>query len=113
MGVSTWLPRLVRFAFCVRAERLWRFMPGPANTLPLAVIVKRFFFPSWYLDPALPLSASEPLRLISFSAPAGNHTYALQRAALTDEKVGWTISGLSLVLLLAWAALAWRRVRFT
>jgi hypothetical protein len=106
---------------CLPAPRLCRLSQQPFGNLrveiesdaPTTVIVKRFFFPSWYLDPALPLSASEPLRLISFSAPAGNHTYALQRAALTDEKVGWTISGLSLVLLLAWAALAWRRVRFT
>jgi hypothetical protein len=34
--------RLLRLAFFVRAERLWRFMPGPAFTLPVAVILNRF-----------------------------------------------------------------------
>src|ERR1700733_13549875 len=40
--VSTWLPRLVRLAFWLRALRQWRFMPGPARTLPVAVILNRF-----------------------------------------------------------------------
>ena len=40
--VSTWLPRLVRLAFWVRAIRQWRFLPGPARTLPVAVILNRF-----------------------------------------------------------------------
>ena len=34
--------RLLRLAFWVRAESLWRFMPGPAFTLPVAVILNRF-----------------------------------------------------------------------
>jgi len=29
-------------AFWLRAERLCRFLPGPARTLPVAVILKRF-----------------------------------------------------------------------
>jgi len=106
---------------CVPAPRLCRLSQEQFGNLrvevesdaPTTVTVKRFFFPSWHLDPALPLSASEPFRLLSFSAPAGNHIYALQRSPLPEEKIGWTISGLSLVLLLAWAAMAWRRVRFT
>src|SRR5271169_4724057 len=42
MSVSVWLPRLVRLAFWLRAERLWRFLPGPASTLPVPVILNRF-----------------------------------------------------------------------
>src|SRR5215472_16240867 len=42
MGVSVCMRRLLRMAFCERAERLWRFMPGPAFTLPVAVILNRF-----------------------------------------------------------------------
>src|SRR5690348_10128244 len=34
--------RLLRLAFCVRLIRPWRFMPGPAFTLPVAVILNRF-----------------------------------------------------------------------
>src|ERR1700757_575893 len=40
--VSTWLPRLLRLAFWLRALRQWRFLPGPASTLPVAVILNRF-----------------------------------------------------------------------
>src|SRR5580704_17579628 len=40
--VSVWLPRLVRLAFWLRALRQWRFLPGPARTLPVAVILNRF-----------------------------------------------------------------------
>src|ERR1700742_3432406 len=40
--VNTWLPRLVRLAFWLRALRQWRFLPGPARTLPVAVILNRF-----------------------------------------------------------------------
>jgi len=34
--------RLARLAFVVRADRLCCFMPGPAFTFPVAVILKRF-----------------------------------------------------------------------
>src|ERR1700712_2165117 len=40
--VRVWLPRLLRLAFWLRAIRLWRFLPGPARTLPVAVILNRF-----------------------------------------------------------------------
>ena len=40
--------------------------------------------------------------------PSGRHTFRLQRAAPSEERIGRTISGVSLVLLLAWAAVAWR-----
>src|SRR5215472_16497838 len=42
MGVSVCMRRLLRMAFCERAERLWRLKPGPAFTLPVAVILNRF-----------------------------------------------------------------------
>ena len=80
--------------------------------VPTVVVLRRFFFPFWRLDPPLPLVATDPLRLISFTAPAGRHVYRLQHAAVGAEKIGWAISGLSLVLLLAWAAAAKRGIRF-
>ena len=42
MSVSIWMPRLLRLVFWVRVIRPWRFMPGPASTLPVAVILNRF-----------------------------------------------------------------------
>jgi len=72
---------------------------------PTTVVLRRFVFPGWRLDPALPIVASEPLRLVSFVVPAGRHAYRLQRESLPQEKVGWAISGASLALLLAWALL--------
>jgi hypothetical protein len=79
---------------------------------PTAVVLRRFYYPLWRLEPALPLLATDPLRLVSFTAPAGRNTYRLQRMAVREEKVGWTISGVSFALLLAWAAAARRDARF-
>jgi hypothetical protein len=53
----------------------------------------------------LPVVATDSLRLVSFTAPAGRHTYLLQRMAVPEEKAGWAISGLSLALLLTWLAI--------
>jgi hypothetical protein len=77
-----------------------------ASEVPTTVVVRRFFFPYWQLDPSLPIVATDPLRLVSFRSPAGHHVYRLRRVAVPQEKVGWAISGLSLLLLLAWARLA-------
>jgi hypothetical protein len=80
---------------------------------PTAVVLRRFSFPFWRLDPALPIVATDPLRLVSFTAPTGRHTYGLRRVAVPEEKAGWAISGLSLALLLAWIAVAWRAIKPT
>ena len=63
--------------------------------------LRRFFFPAWRLDAGLPLAASEPLRLVSFTAPAGETVTRLDRGALPIERWGRAISGVSLLLLLA------------
>ena len=65
-----------------------------------AVVLRRFFFPAWRLDPALAITAT-PLKLVSFTAPAGRHVWRLKRQALPPEQWGWAISGLSLALLLS------------
>jgi hypothetical protein len=76
---------------------------------PTSVTLRRFAFPAWQLDPALPLSASVPLRLVTFVAPAGANSYRLRRAPLMQERIGGALSALSGLLLLGW--LAWRRRR--
>jgi hypothetical protein len=70
------------------------------------VVVRRFYYPLWRLDPPLPVTATDPLRQVTFAAPPGRHTFRLQRVAPSEEKIGWAVSGLSLVLLLAWAVAA-------
>src|SRR6266581_2829491 len=42
MSVSVCMRRLLRLAFCERADRLCCLKPGPAFTLPVAVILNRF-----------------------------------------------------------------------
>ena len=59
------------------------------------VTLRRFFFPAWRLDNGLPLSPTEPLQLVSFTAPAGRTSVALLRVALPVEHWAWAISGLS------------------
>jgi len=79
---------------------------------PTSVVLRRFWFPGWQLDPELPLRPTDPFRLVSFTAPPGSHTYRLQRSAVHEERLGWLVTGLSFALLLAWAAAAWRGIRF-
>ncbi|MFM9500647.1 hypothetical protein ACKI1Q_44685, partial [Streptomyces galilaeus] len=47
-----------------------------------------------------PIAPTDTLRLVSFAAPAGHHVWRLERAPVAEEKAGWVVSGLSLVLLL-------------
>jgi 6-pyruvoyl-tetrahydropterin synthase related domain len=68
---------------------------------PTTVTLRRFFFPAWRLDAGLPLAASEALRLVSFTVPAGETVTRLARSALPVERWGLAISGVSLLLLLA------------
>ncbi|HYD07297.1 MAG TPA: hypothetical protein VEC60_16295 [Reyranella sp.] len=76
-----------------------------------AVTLRRFAFPYWRLEPALSIAATEPLQLVSFTAPSGSHSYRLRHAAVAAEKIGWTLSAGSLVLLLAWAVAQATRLR--
>jgi hypothetical protein len=71
------------------------------SATPTSVVLRRFFFPAWQLDTGVPLAPSEPLRLVSFAAPAGRTVARLDRTALPVEHWGWMISGASLLLLLA------------
>ena len=75
---------------------------------PTTVLLRRFYFPGWRLDPALPLGASERQKLLTFTAPPGRHVWQLARQPLPAERWGQAISGLSLILLLAIAAVGWR-----
>lgn len=104
---------------CVPIARLCRADNGPFGMMritidsdqPTRVVLRRFYFPAWGLDQPLPIVPTDPLRLVSFTAPEGHRTYRLQRHLLAAEERGWTISGLSLVLLLAWTT-AGRANRF-
>ena len=78
---------------------------------PTSVVLRRFAYPYWRLDPPLPVGATDPLRLVTFTAPAGRSSYRLQHMAVTEEKIGWAISGTSLVLLLGWVAAARRNIK--
>lgn len=104
---------------CTPSPRLCRLINGPFGALsievdgdaPTTVVLRRFYYPFWRLEPALPVVATQPLQLVSFVAPAGRETYRLLRTSVAMEKTGWAISGLSLVLVLAWAAAASRGIR--
>jgi len=71
---------------------------------PTNVVVRRFAYPFWQIEPALPLSATVPLRLVSFTAPDGRHSYRLQHVRPAAEKAGWAVSGVALLVFLAVAA---------
>jgi len=78
---------------------------------PAAVVIRRFAYPYWQLEPPLPIVASDPLRLVSFTVPAGRHVYRLHVAAVPAEKLGWAISGVSILLVLGWVAAGRRGAR--
>ncbi|HYD07302.1 MAG TPA: hypothetical protein VEC60_16320, partial [Reyranella sp.] len=72
---------------------------------PITVTLRRFAFPAWQLTPPLPLSATEPHRLVSFVAPAGRHDWRLDRQTLPAERWGWiaaAVASMALLLSVAW-----------
>jgi hypothetical protein len=94
---------------CTPAARVCRAESRPFGSLdididadmPTTVVVRRFYYPFWRLSPALPIAATEQLRLVSFVAPPGRNVWRLERTAVSAERASWAISGLSVVLLLA------------
>ena len=90
------------------AERFGEMRLTVESDAPTTVVLRRFFFPAWRIDGIAAVVPTDPLKLVSFVAPAGRHTFHLRRAALPEEQWGWALSGLSLVLLLVWTALEWR-----
>jgi hypothetical protein len=89
-------------------ESFGRLRVEIAADRPTTVVVRRFFFPAWRLDPALPIAASEPLRLVSFTVPPGQTIARLGRVMLPAEHWGLVISGVSLLLLAVWVLVSAR-----
>ncbi len=83
---------------------------------PTTVTLRRYFFPAWRVEtlPTHQAIAIEPtkLRVVSFEAPAGGGDFRLYRATLPAERWGWLAGGLSMVVVLAWAALSRRQSTF-
>jgi hypothetical protein len=106
---------------CAPQPRRCQASPGPFGELrvevdgdtPVDVVIRRFAYPFWRLDPPLPIVATDPLRLVSFTAPAGQHSYRLYAGAVAAEKLSGAISGLSLLLLLGWVAATGRGAQRT
>lgn len=104
---------------CTPAARVCRAEQRPFGALtlevdsetPTAVSLRRFSFPAWRLEPDLAIVATDPLRLVSFTAPAGRTSVRLVRRTMAEEKIGWAVSGLSLALLLVWLAAARRSLK--
>jgi hypothetical protein len=97
-------PRICR----AEAERFGTLLIEIEGDVPIDVVLRRFSFPAWRLDPAVPLTAKLPLHLLSFTAAPGHHTYHLERTALPEEQWGWVISGVSLLLVAAAAVISAR-----
>ena len=76
--------------------------------VPTEVVVRRFYFPTWRLEPAAALAPKPPFQLVSFTAVPGRRTYRLERGVLPQEQWGWAISAVSLLLLLAGVAFSAR-----
>jgi uncharacterized membrane protein len=104
---------------CTPEPRLCRATERPFGRLalevdadgPTTVVVRRFFFPAWQLDRGPALVPSDPLRLVSFEAPAGHLTAELTRGALPVERWGWTLSGAAWIAWLLLLVRARRRLQ--
>ena len=79
---------------------------------PTTVILRRFFFPMWQAAPLPDLRPTPDFRLVSFRAPPGQATYTLAKRPLAAELWGGAISLASIGLLLAWAALERRGIKY-
>jgi hypothetical protein len=78
---------------------------------PVVVTVRRFYFPAWRLEPATPLAATDPYRLVSFTSAAGEQRYSLRRGATAEEIAGAVVSLLALLALVGRAIAARRSSR--
>jgi 6-pyruvoyl-tetrahydropterin synthase-like protein len=76
---------------------------------PTMVTVRRFYFPSWQLEPSAPLSPSQPLRVVSFTSDPGDRTYRLRPGTVREEFLGGVVSLLALAALAGLAAASLRR----
>lgn len=91
---------------CTPAPRTCRATALPLGELaieiegvgPTDLVVRRFAYPFWRTEPSFPIAATEPLRLVAFTVPAGRHAVRLQHKRPMAELLGWAISGLSLLL---------------
>jgi hypothetical protein len=66
---------------------------------PTAVTVHRFAFPAWRSTPPFEIGATDPYRLVSFTAPAGRIDLRLDRQTLWPERWGSIAAILSLMAL--------------
>ena len=78
---------------------------------PTSVTLRRFTFPSWRLDPELPIRGTDDLKLVSFVAPAGRSSLHLSRVVLPAEKWGAAMSTVSHCLLIGMVAWGIRATR--
>jgi uncharacterized membrane protein len=83
------------------SERFGAMRVTVESAEPTTVVLRRFFFPAWRVDTDVALAPTDSLRLVSLVVPAGRTEARLDRVSLSSERWGWTISGLSLLLLLA------------
>jgi hypothetical protein len=99
---------------CTPQARLCRASDGAFGAMrvevaadqPTTVVLRRFYYPLWRLESPQAIAPTEPLKLVAFEAAPGAHLYRLAPDAVPAEKIGWLISGLSLVLLAVLAALS-------
>lgn len=104
---------------CGESARMCNATPLPFGELavetdgdrPTRVVLRRFFFPAWRLRPQGVIVPTPDFRLIQFTAAPGRQSYRLERASLPVEWWGWAISGVSLLVLLAWALLNRRAIK--
>ena len=73
---------------------------------PTSVVLRRFFFPAWHIEPEAVIAPTPDYRLVQFDASPGRQTYRLERRTLPAELWGWAISGTSLVLLGLWGLIS-------
>lgn len=72
---------------------------------------QQFYFPGWQVTlngEAIPITPSKPDGLITFTLPAGEHQLQIKFGNSWPRTVGWVISGVTLIVLLA---LAYRALR--
>ena len=76
---------------------------------PTDVVLRRFYYPLWRLDPPLPVTATDPLQLVAFTAPSEREApFACSAQRHPRRGSARSSPQCRSVLLLAWAAVAWR-----
>lgn len=89
-----------------------RYQFTTRSSEPFTLSLRKFYYPDWYAwldDQPAPVEPSTNVGLLSVEVPAGEHHIRFERNSLPVRDVGWVLTGVGILTLVAWWIFAIRR----